>query len=165
MSFWSAIGHPLVICELVTRSLEAAKPGRKPRPCLGRCCSGGQMQREPRAINRRPDRCSQQRHPSAICAFPRQQFVSCFYPWEAKTKVEKKPRRRRNPNRNPNQPGARSLPLLRRSRSPAAELRIIPQLIANAEMPSPRGGHFVYGKVSQSGLTLRFQFPWSGLFP
>ena len=37
-----------------------------------------------------------------IILFHSHPFVSHFYPWEAKTKAEKKPRRRRSPSRNRN---------------------------------------------------------------
>lgn len=65
----------------------------------GNCAGfGGHSSQWPQS-NCRKRRC---KNPAARAPFAAKGFMSCLLPWETKTKVEKKPRKLRNPNRNPN---------------------------------------------------------------
>ena len=72
--------------------------------------------------------------------FPRRHFVSCCHPWETKTEARKKPRRRLNPNRNPNQPaGVKFSPRLRPNKANAHHLFAALAVFAR-ESPPVSGG-------------------------
>jgi len=101
--------------------------------------------------------------PNSFGLPPKPPFVAHFYPWEAKTKAEKKLRRRPNqsPNRSPAK-SAKSSPQPRRS-SAATAARSLSGASPNAERPSLSSeGLSAFGVRKDFGCKIELLHPSTG---
>src|SRR6516165_1272948 len=95
---------------------------------------------------------------SSINSFRQCRIVSSFYAWETRTKVEKKQRRLRNPNRNPSPASVRSSLRLRLNSYALG-------MFKQTQEGPPDWEGLLLQCVSQSGLTLQLQYPWNAQCP